>query len=120
VGTRVLNFLVDTILVFLMAYGLYKWWVFYVYYWGYKYFPFYQFFFASLFVYYALFELLFSRTPGKWLTISKVRNAAGSKAKWYQVIVRSAIRLTIIYPFFIPFLGRPLHDALSQTRVVEA
>ncbi len=120
IGTRVINFLIDTILIFLMAYGLYKWWTFYVYYWAYKFFPFYMFFYASVFVYYLLFEMLFSRTPGKWLTMSRVRNAAGAKPKWYQIVLRSLARLTIIYPFFIPLLGRPLHDAISNTRVVDA
>jgi hypothetical protein len=35
------------------------------------------------------------------------------------VLLRSLLRLTIIDAFFIPFLERPLHDALSKTRVVE-
>ncbi|MDB5249915.1 MAG: hypothetical protein JWQ40_4309 [Segetibacter sp.] len=120
VGTRVLNFLVDTILIFILSFIFYKWWTFYVKFWNYKYFPFYMFFHATIFVYYTIFETIFNRTPGKWLSLSKVRNAAGGRAAWYQVVVRSLIRVTLIYPFFIPILGRPLHDALSKTRVVEA
>jgi len=119
VGTRVINFLVDTILIFILAFSFYKWWSFYVLYWQYTYFPFYMFFWATTFVYSAFFELIWSRTPGKWLSISKVRNAAGGKAAWYQVVLRSLLRLTLIDCFFIPFLDRPLHDALSKTRVVE-
>lgn len=119
IGTRVLNFLVDTVLIFLIAFALYKWWTFYVEFWDYKFFPFYQFFHATIFVYYTIFEILFSRTPGKWLSFSKVRNGKGGRPAWYQVILRSLIRLTIIYPFFIPLFGRPLHDQLSKTRVVE-
>jgi len=120
VGTRVINFLADTVLIFLLCFGLYKWWNFYVTYWGYTYFQFYKVFYATLFVYYTFFELIWSRTPGKWLTISKVRNSAGGRPKWYQVIFRSILRLTIIDCLFMPFLQRPLHDALSKTRVVEA
>ena len=119
IGTRVINFLIDTILIFLLAFALYKWWIFYVTYWDYKFFPFYQFFHATTFVYYFLFEALFSKTPGKWLTMSKVRNTSGGKPGWYQVLLRSLTRLTIIYAFFIPILGRPLHDAISGTRLEE-
>src|SRR5215210_1839053 len=111
VGTRVINFLVDTILIFLLAFAFYKWWTFYVRYWEYKYFPFYMFFHATVFVYYTIFELIFNRTPGKWLSLTRVRNAAGGRPAWYQIILRSLIRLTLIYPFSIPILGRPLHDA---------
>src|SRR4051812_8766406 len=120
VGTRVINFLIDTILIFLLSYGLYKWWTFYVVFWQYRYFPFYQVFYATIVVYYTFFELIWNRTPGKWLTMSKVRNLQGGRPAWYQILTRSIIRLTIIDCFFIAFLDRTLHDALSKTRVVEA
>jgi uncharacterized RDD family membrane protein YckC len=119
VGTRVINFLVDTIIVFLITYGLYKWWNFYVFYWQFKYYSFYKFFYATLFIYYTLFELVVSRTPGKWLTMTRVRTVTGGRPAFHQVLLRSLLRLTIIDAFFIPFLERPLHDALSKTRVVE-
>lgn len=119
VGSRVINFLVDTILIFFLAYGLYKWWSFYVIFWEYRYFPFYVIFYATLFIYYTVFELILSRTPGKYLSMTKVRNMAGGRPAWYQVVLRSLLRLTIIDCFFIPSLGRTLHDALSKTRVVE-
>ena len=119
IGSRVINFLVDTILIFFLAYGFYKWWSFYVMYWKYKFFPFYMFFYATILVYYTIFEIIWNRTPGKFLSMTKVRNIAGGRPAWYQVIFRSILRLTIIDCFFIPFLDRPLHDALSKTRVVE-
>ena len=119
VGTRVINFLIDTIAVFLISYGLYKWWTFYVIFWAYTYFQYYYFFYATLFVYYTLFELLTSRTPGKWLTMTKVRTISGGRPAFYQVLLRSLLRLTIIDPFFIPVFEKPLHDALSKTVVVE-
>jgi uncharacterized RDD family membrane protein YckC len=119
-GVRVVNFLVDTLLIFLLAYGLYKWYTFYVIYWKYTYFPFYQFFFSTLFLYYSIFEMIWGRTPGKWVSISKVQSKNGKRAAWYQVLLRSLLRLTIIDLFFIPFFNRTLHDQLSNTRVVEA
>ena len=118
-GTRVLNFIIDTLLIFGISYGFYKWWVFYVMYWRYKFIPFYIFFWATLFVYYTIFEVIFKRTPGKWISLSKVVNKNGAKPALWQVLVRSLIRLTIIDCFFIPFLDKPLHDYVSRTEVVE-
>ncbi|MDQ6814141.1 MAG: RDD family protein [Bacteroidota bacterium] len=120
VGSRVINFLVDTILIALIAYGLYKWNSFYVYYWHHKFYPFYLFFYPMIFVYYTIFEAIFSRSPGKWLSITKVQNLKGQKPAFYLVLLRSLLRLTLIDMFFIPLFNRPLHDQLSKTRVVEA
>jgi uncharacterized RDD family membrane protein YckC len=120
VGTRVINFLVDTIIIALISYGCYKWWSFYVYYWQYKFYPYYVFFYSTVFVYYTIFEAISGRTPGKWLSISKVQKIKGGKPAFYQVLLRSLLRLTLIDMFFIPFLDRTLHDQLSKTRVVEA
>jgi uncharacterized RDD family membrane protein YckC len=119
VGTRVINFLVDTIIIFLVSFALYKWWSFYVRFWNYKYFAFYKVFYATVFVYYSLFEIIWSRTPGKWLTMTRVRDNAGNRPKFYQVLFRSLLRLTLIDPIFIGFLNRPLHDAVTKTCVVE-
>ncbi|MGN6619355.1 MAG: RDD family protein [Ilyomonas sp.] len=119
-GTRVLNFLVDTILIFAISYGLYKWWTFYVMYWNREYIPFYVFFWCFLVVYYIFFESIFKRTPGKWLSISKVVTNKGKKPSFLQIVIRSIVRVTIIDCFFIPFLDKPLHDYLSKTEVVEA
>jgi hypothetical protein len=121
VGSRIINFLTDTIIVFLLAYGLYKWWTFYVMFWDYKFFAFYKFFYATLFVYYNVFEMIWSRTPGKWLSMTKVRTTTGTKPAFYQVLIRSAARLILgVDPIFIAFYGKPLHDVLSKTRLVEA
>jgi uncharacterized RDD family membrane protein YckC len=119
VGTRVINFIVDTFLVALISYGLFKWYQFYVYYYGFVPYQYYLFFYATLFIYYFLFELIFTRTPGKWLSLTKVRDVDGKRPAWYQLLFRSLLRLTIIDPFFIPFFDRTLHDQLSKTRVVE-
>ncbi|HEX8357529.1 MAG TPA: RDD family protein [Segetibacter sp.] len=119
VGTRVINFLVDYILIFAISYGLYKWYIFYVRYWSYKFIAFYVFFHFTVFAYYTLFELATKRTPGKLVTLTRVINAGGGKPAFHQILVRSLVRLTLISPFFIPMLGRPLHDYLSKTKVVE-
>lgn len=119
-GTRVLNFIIDTLIVFGIAYGVNAWWVFHVMYWHYTFIPFYVFFFGLIFIYYTIFESIFKRSPAKWLTISKVVNKQGGKPAFWQILIRSLIRLTIIDCFFIPFLDKPLHDYLSKTEVVEA
>lgn len=119
-GTRVLNFLVDLIFVFSIAYLLNKVWDWYVVFYEYTPYSFGEIFGLVVFVYYFLFEWIFARTPGKWFSRSKVVTQSGGKPGIWPVFVRSIIRLTIIDAFFIPFLEMPLHDYLSKTRVVEA
>jgi uncharacterized RDD family membrane protein YckC len=120
IGTRVLNCVVDTLLVFLLAYGASAFWNWYVYYWNYPYLNFGWFFFGSLFIYYFIFESLTGRTPAKWLSYSKVVAKNGKRPGVLKVLVRSLARLTLIDLFFYPFLDKTLHDYLSNTRVVEA
>jgi uncharacterized RDD family membrane protein YckC len=119
-GTRILNFLIDTLVVFLIAYACYKWYNFYVLYWGYQPYQFSWFFFGGLFVYYTLMESIFQRSLAKWFTYTKVVGPGDSRVSLWRVLVRSAARLTIIDLFFIPFLGKPLHDWASGTDVVTA
>jgi uncharacterized RDD family membrane protein YckC len=118
-GTRVLNFLVDTLIIFLLAYFAFKGWNWYVLYWEYTPYNFGWFFFGILFVYYFLFESLFSKTPGKWFSYSKVVTKEGKKANIGWILIRSLTRVIIIDLFFIPFLGKPLHDYLSRTILIE-
>ena len=119
VGTRVINFLIDTFIVGLIAFGLYKWNTFYARHWEYKYYPFYQVFYATLFVYYLVLELAWKRTPGKFLSLTKVVDVSGKSPAWYQVVIRTVLRLTLIDAFFIPFMNKPLHDLLSKTQLKE-
>ncbi len=125
IGTRVLNFLIDTIIIFFISYWISKmnqWYAEQYKIAGYTfkyYYPFSTIFFAVLFVYYTLMELVFTRTIGKFLSYSKVVNAEGKRPNFFQVIIRSAVRLTIIDIFFIPFLDKTLHDYFSKTNVVE-
>ena len=120
VGIRVLNFLVDTFLIFGITYAASAWWDFHVMYWHYPSIQFYTMFFIMLFIYYTIFESIFKRSPGKWLSKSKVANSKGGKPAFWQILVRSLVRLTIIDCFFIPFFDGPLHDYLSKTTVIEA
>ena len=119
IGTRVVNFLVDTLLISILSYALYKWHQFYVYWYGIHPYQYYVFFYGTIFLYYMLFELIFTRTPGKWVTMTRVRDTTGHRPAWYRILFRSLLRLTLIDPFFIPFFNRTLHDHLSGTRVVE-
>ena len=118
-GTRVINFVVDTLLIFGLTYGFNSWWDFQAMFWHYTYVPFYMWFWIMMFVYYTLFEASFKRSPAKWLTFTKVVNKNSGKPAFWQILIRSIIRLTIIDCFFIPFLDKPLHDYLSKTEVVE-
>jgi len=121
IGTRVLNFLVDTFLIVVIGLLLMQWYDFQVTYWRYPPLPHYAFFAVALVVYYFLFESIFKRTPGKWLTMSKVVLQNAQKPSVARILVRSFVRLIFIDCFFIPFLNnRTLHDYVSGTLVVEA
>jgi uncharacterized RDD family membrane protein YckC len=119
-GTRILNFLVDGGIIFTLSYFTFGAWNWYVLNWGYQSYKFGWFFAAILVVYYFLFEVLFARTPGKWFSYTKVVNRTGKRASVIAILVRTLVRLTIIDLFFIPFLGKPLHDYLSKTEVIES
>jgi len=119
IGTRVINFVVDTLLVVILSFVVNKVWNFYVIYWEYPYINPLLVFGVLLFVYYFIFELFWAKTPGKWLSYTKVVDKKGLKPGFIQIFLRSIVRLTIIDCFFIPFLNKPLHDYVSNTEVVE-
>ncbi len=119
IGTRVLNFLIDTALIFILAYIVNSVWVFYAVFYHIFYLSFGFCFMLVLLVYYLFFEGIFARSPGKWFTMSKVVNSNGGKSSFFQAIIRSLVRITVIDCFFIPFLDKPLHDYLSKTDVIE-
>jgi uncharacterized RDD family membrane protein YckC len=119
IGTRTLNFIIDTSIISLLSFIAFRTWEFYVYYYQIVFFGFYYFFAVILFLYYIFFESIFARTPGKWLSLSKVVNKKGTKPSFFQILLRSIVRLTIVDCFFIPFLDKTLHDYVSKTEVVE-
>lgn len=114
-----MNCLVDTLVVFLLAYVASKAWTWYVFHWHYPYLNFGWFFFGSMFVYYTIAEGIFRRTLGKLVSYTHVVTRNNGRPSFLQILVRSLVRLTIIDLFFIPFLEKPLHDHLSRTEVVE-
>ena len=119
IGTRVLNFLVDTILIAVLTIAVFKYWKFYVFYYHMPHYNFWVFFFVVLFVYYAVLESLWGRTPGKWFSFTKVVDMKGNKPSIVTILFRSLIRLVPIDFLFIPFIGAPLHDYLSKTTLKE-
>jgi len=120
IGTRVLNFMVDTLVVFLITYVVFKIRNWYVVYYHVRYFSFIWFFMGILFMYYSLLEIAFNRTPGKYLSFSKVVDQHGHKPTVGAILLRSLVRLILVDMFFIPFLDKPLHDYISKTELVEA
>ncbi|MFP5040638.1 RDD family protein [Parasediminibacterium sp. JCM 36343] len=120
IGTRVLNYLIDTIIIFIISALCFHGWNVYVQFYGYQGYNYGWFFFGGTFVYYALFEGIFSRTPGKWFSYTKVVNKQGKKPSIIHILLRSITRLLLIDSFFIPFLDKPLHDYFSNTEVVQA
>lgn len=118
-GTRALNFLIDTLLFFLLSLMAWKGWNFYVLYWEYPPFNFGWFFFGTGFLYYFLFESLFAKTPAKWITACKLVDLHGNKPRLFAVLIRTLSRLILIDLFFLPFLGKTLHDYLSKTSLIE-
>lgn len=119
IGTRVINFLTDTGIIFLVSFILNKAWLFYVVYWNYPYINPLWIFSGFLVLYYFTFEVLWARTPGKWLSYTKVVDKKGLKPNFVKIFLRSIVRLTVIDCFFIPFLNKTLHDFVSKTEVVE-
>jgi uncharacterized RDD family membrane protein YckC len=121
IGTRVINYVVDTLVIFLISYISYRARMFYVFYYHVTGWPFYYFFWAITMAYYLLFELIFCRTPGKWLSLSKVVSMNGKRPAVWQILVRTLLRLALVIDFvFIPFTERTLHDYASNTAVIEA
>ncbi len=123
IGTRTLGFLPDLLIVLLITYGINRGWDFYVFYYHILYIPIYYFLAIVSFVYYLFFEGIWKRTPGKWLALTKVVNQSGDKPSFWQIIVRSAVRVAgfiIIDSICLSFLEKTLHDYVSKTEVVEA
>ncbi|MEI2709796.1 MAG: RDD family protein [Chitinophagaceae bacterium] len=119
VGTRVINFMIDIILVSILAYIGFRVYNWYVLYYRIPFLNFWWFFAAANFVFYTILESIFSKTPGKWMSQTRVVNRKGFKASFGSIVLRSLIRLTVIDAFFIPFLDKPLHDYLSNTELIQ-
>ncbi len=119
VGTRTVNFLIDTVVVALIAYLAYKVNSFYAFHYRTPFFQYSWFFAATIVVYYTVAEGFTGRSLGKKFSYTVVVTASGRKPGFLRVLARSLLRLTVIDLFFIPFFERPLHDIATGTYVVE-
>jgi uncharacterized RDD family membrane protein YckC len=69
--------------------------------------------------YYFLTEVLTGKTPGKYLTRTRVVDETGGRAKPVQILLRSLYRLVPFDAFSFLSEGRPgWHDRWSKTRVI--
>jgi uncharacterized RDD family membrane protein YckC len=121
-GTRVLSFLVDFAIISLLTFGVFRGWLFYVFYYHIPYIPFYYFLALITFIYYLIFEAIWKRTPGKWLSLSKVVSKDGSQPTFGQIVIRNLVRvasMVILDSIFLSFLNKTLHDYASRTEVIE-
>ena len=69
--------------------------------------------------YYLVFEAVFSRTPAKWITKTRVIAVDGSKPRFTQILGRTLSRFVPFEPFSFFFGPRGWHDSWSGTRVVK-
>ncbi|PZP51403.1 MAG: hypothetical protein DI598_03340 [Pseudopedobacter saltans] len=119
IGTRIIDFLVDTIVILLISYLFNRTSNFYQYYWNFSGISYWQVYCVVTVLYYIIGEGLFKTTLGKKASISKVVNSKGEKPSFLQIVVRSIVRLFPLDFIFIPFTDRTLHDIASKTFVVE-
>lgn len=72
------------------------------------------------FAYYALPEALWGKTPGKFLTRTRVTTASGRTPTLQQILLRTAGRFLWLDWYSYLYKEHPVgwHDLISQTRVV--
>jgi uncharacterized RDD family membrane protein YckC len=75
--------------------------------------------FLILSIYYVGFEGLLGRTPGKFITGTRVVHEKGGKASLPQIVGRTMVRFVPFEAFtFLSSEGARWHDRWSKTRVV--
>lgn len=73
----------------------------------------------GLVVYYTAFEATLGKTPGKFITRTRVVNMEGRKPSFQQILGRSFCRLIPFEPFsFFSNEGVGWHDSIPNTRVI--
>lgn len=72
----------------------------------------------ALIVYYTLFEAIWQKTPGKFITGTKVVTRDGSKPNFSNILGRSLARFVPFDAFSFLFTPIGWHDSLSKTLVV--
>jgi uncharacterized RDD family membrane protein YckC len=79
----------------------------------------YTFFACLALVYYNVFEILFARTVGKFITQTIVVDENGEKPNYESILMRTICRLIPLEIFsFIGMPARGWHDSISKTYVV--
>ena len=76
------------------------------------------YFLLEYFLYYFIFELAFSRTPGKILTGTKVIDENEKKPSFKTILIRSVCRLIPFDNFSFLVAERGWHDSISKTDVI--
>lgn len=76
------------------------------------------YFFFLYVMFHALFEYYFGKTPGKFLTKTKVVKMDGSKPTFINILGRNTARLIPFDPISYLFSDRGWHDQISDTYVV--
>jgi len=64
--------------------------------------------------YYLLFEFLFSRTPGKFVTGLVIVELDGRRCTWRQVLIRTAFRLLEVNPLLLGGLPAAIRIIFSE------
>ncbi len=120
-GVRFLNYLIDTILWYLLAVVIMLAIVFFS---GNeellddKFFG-YLITFVAMFSYYTFLEALTGQSIGKMITRTRVINQSGNKPELMQVAGRSLARVIPFDALSFLFASEGWHDSLSGTRVVK-
>jgi len=76
------------------------------------------FFFATIFAYTFLFELIFCQTIAKMITKTKVVSENGKRPNPFQFLIRALLRTSLITMFGLAWNDKPLHDTFSKTQLV--
>ena len=75
--------------------------------------------FAVFIAYYAIMEIKFQKTVGKFITNTKVVNIDGSKPQNSDIIMRTFCRLIPFDRISFLFVKNGIHDFLSKTTVIK-
>ncbi|HSI69727.1 MAG TPA: RDD family protein [Gillisia sp.] len=79
----------------------------------------YLFMFGSFFAYYAVMEIMYQKTLGKFITKTKVVKVDGSRPETSDIIGRTFCRFIPFDRISFLFTKTGIHDYLSKTRVVK-
>jgi uncharacterized RDD family membrane protein YckC len=76
-------------------------------------------FFGTFFAYYAIMEIKFQKTLGKFITNTKVVKMNGEKPENSDIIVRTFCRFVPFDQVTFLFMKNGIHDFLSKTKVIK-